>query len=1624
MMHAKKGNEVSKTDCRQGKGKGKRQRRWNVKSGIAVLLSAMLVLQSVDSISVQAEEVTGQTGETAETPEDGGSNLPEDAAGGETAQTPEGGSSDVPETPEGGSSDVPESGNDDTPGAAEAPAESTGGSETAQAPTESAGGNGTSETQTETIGESNTAQAPTESAGDNGTAEKPTGDSEAVETPTDGTGGETTENPTETAGNGETAAETVTEETTTEEAITEEESTKAAETLTESETPTETGTETETNAGGGLEFVKTPEGAVILSGFEPLTKKESRIILDEKEALEEVKLRMPASLKAYAYVHIVEAGGEETEEEKAPISGLVVTAGGDSVQKIVGRAGNSSTGKAAEEGTAAAGEMPASGTENPDGGTAGGDTQPAENGNSEGNVPAAEGEASDGNVPAAESNASDSEDTPAAESTAGEAAEGEASTGENPGGTTAGTPEENADGITGLEVPVTWECVEDYEAEELEEYHFRPVWDSAAYFYEAEELPTILVRVGKEDSVYVSTEEELDEAFERGISLILLTEDISLTGTLRVPATADIILDGQGFSLRRGSVQAQKEAGVEAVDGNTDTDTDTDEKADVSTEKNTDASTDTVDTDAEGVTADTVFQEAMIYLGGEDYTGKEKGTLTLVNICIDGQVDGNRTGASAIIDYGSLILEEKVVIKNNDNYGNDDRGTDEKPKMLVNDYGGGIQVYGELVVTKDASVTGNFANEFGGGVYLADGSVLYLYADVIKENSVPLVTGYGADLYAADGSTVYYDYSVDMGREGFYICPGAVLVCMQGLEVFHDNDNDAAAADGKREIYISVAKDSGYTEEQINELIQKLEAAGFTVLTNKRVDIDTTDLRDWYVYDHYDVVAWGEQDAVNVTTAQEKWLAEYGDAFGRPYYGYKEENIYSTLVNTIAGWLENLGSYSSSYSGVTRLYLARFKEHIYTRNQDGTPRMTFVGYGDMPYIDFLFYNPESDGEKVVDFDVDASNVNVHTLAGNGFLINTGIKDNRLSGYLVYYSYKTNSNDTNPTQIGVYKLDNIDSSVLLDRFHGTPYNGVESVTIFANNQCYDIGSRTGIPGKLGTAVATYTIPATEWDDKMSIQIRATPSKLEVRQQAMSAATTIDEIDPVLECALDDTGYSGFGPLVAYTQHDCGAASCFEYSNLRMYFTNPELEPGDMLNPLKEADFTQEGTQKYFLNLFGTSDTDYNTSPEFGQYQEYLEMMQQEGIALITDKNTPFDPYLGAGDSPDSNLHEMQQPLSIEELAKQIIDYLNGKTTTEIQEQVSEDGTGNEGEGFKKAHPKQSVGNIWLKSVPKGTQVRKLYEYDFFGDNNFDENGSHSIQIMDDISHYFGDLSNITVTYDILKPNAGRYVTLATVTSPSGGGTEAAALAEDGTDGNTQLFTPPPFTIVKGEEWPKGSYVVRQKIYNGEKCSSIYGYAYFDLLYEEQDPVDPTPPAPPEPETPTETETPPPPTETETPPPPTETETPPPTTETETETETIPPAPPKPKPKPPAPSEPAHVDNTPQEQAVPVVSKIAPPPKAAPTPEPKTGDAALPAIPISLGACTVFMIKIRMWLYEFELGISEEKKNEILQALFSWARGTTKPKVYMAVGASAVVLTIYHLLKVLDEKRKRLVEKFGK
>ena len=1229
--------------------------------------------------------------------------------------------------------------------------------------------------------------------------------------------------------------------------------------------------------------------------------------------------------------------------------------GGDGQQPDGGDAGgNGGSGQPDEGG---AGENGGDGQQ-PGGGDAGdnGGGQPGEGGAGEngGNVQPGEGDGQPGgDQPGADAapgtDGQPGEDTPAADGDAGT--------------TDPAQPTEKVE----VEVPVQWEC-KDADNEEATEYIFRPTWnetvdgtgDKIAWFFDGSEndIPTITVMKPEVEVVAeVSTEEELVAAFAAGLTSIVLKNDIMLTASLVLPATANIELDGQGYSLRRGNVEDKDNGGSSAFIG------------------------------------------TMIEMNGKDYGSATFGTLTLKNITVNGKTDANRAGAPVIVDWGHLILEKDAIIKSNYNYGTYTENADGDKVADIYEYGGGVQVYNKLTVKEESSITKNFADMFGGGVYLESGSTLYLYKDVIKNNTVPAETGKGADIYAAWGSTIYYEAGIDMEREGFYFCEGVHLIPLreQGVE---DNRPDV---EGK-EVYISVAEGSGYSEDDVLALKQKLTEKGYKVLANKITYIDTTDLRNWAVYDHYDIGLWAGS---NVLAPSNEWKIAYSAYKRRPFYACQEVNGGSSdTVTTIPEWQAALEK--GQFGGMTNPSLTRFKEHIDASEQKGCPNMSFAGYGKESYADFLYYDPDSDGEKVVDFDVNSSMVHTHTLAGNGFLVNVGEAGKVIKGYLIYYTYIGNGVSAKADKVYLYKLND---DLQLDTLH---------------NSIACTNADLGVIPQLGQVIAEYKIPADRWDTEMSIQIKVTPNKIEIRQQPKTETKDISLSDPILAKPLENTGYSGFGPLVAYAQHNCHMASSFTYSNLRMYYTHPMLEEKDMLSPLEGADFSQGQTQKYFINLFGeAADREYNDSAKFGQYQEYMQMMQSEGIALITDRETPFKDYLGEPNAENSNLFEIDQGgglLSVDDLVQKIDESVSGKKpqSTSLKEQVSQ----NPGDGgLTPASPNQSVGNIWLKSMASGNQVRAIY-------GNHVEDGGYKIQVMDDITYYHGNEADLSVRYELLKPGRFEWSPLSDFEEGKGDeGESGIAFHGMGVTDDGAQMTPAPFILIKDvNQWPVGQYTVRQTITEKGKECSVKGYAYFTLSWEKEPepeipdppPEDPDPPTPPEPEDP----------DPPTPPEPVDPD---------------PPGPVKPNNPPKKPSkkpssssggsEPAavepYVEETIEVAAGEPVSVAAPAPApAAEEPEeknpnePRTGDMPVATMPVSVGACTAFMMKLRLWLYELETGISEEKKNEILRTLVGWAKGRAMIRVYLAIAATAVVLTAYHLLRALDARRRQVVGWFGR
>lgn len=1028
-------------------------------------------------------------------------------------------------------------------------------------------------------------------------------------------------------------------------------------------------------------------------------------------------------------------------------------------------------------------------------------------------------------------------------------------------------------------IDVTWECA-DYETVNQESYAFIPKWNSQYVYTGAEgNIPTITVKI--KSITTVSTQEELRDALNNNLNnkeaKIVLTQDIALTTTLEVPADFHGTLDGGGHSLSRGDVDGVKFTGI-----------------------------------------------MVLVEGAADSVENTEEALTITNLCVNGRTDGseenNRAGAPAIKVNGALILDEGARVEGNYNYGTKkDDGTEE-----IRAIGGGLLVFGRLRIREGASVTGNFAEEGGGGVYLAPGAGLYLHADVILNNKAG-ADRKGTDLYASAGSFVSHAPLIDLenknGGGSYYIDTDAKI-----FELGPDKPpvvDPPETVEGNVEVFLSVHRDSGYTDAEIAQLKAALNEKGITVITPGRTDIDTTDLRNWYVYDHYEPLCWGGTNSA--TIAPQAWEDVYGGNPKRKYYPYLPSSSWWQLpnngaaVNTIEEWLGRQADYTKSGYG---LCLAQFKEHIYSGKQDGLPQMTFVGYGRPAYVDFLYYDPESNGEKVVDFDVDSSKVQTHTLQGTGFLVNAGVDESgNMHGYLVYYTYSGTSAST-------ISLCNISGLKATDLHNRSSYSNI----VLPYNPC----TVKDADGNQGSSVRI-----TGWRNEMSIQIVATPESIVVRQQPKDAGGNIDDIPPILTYQIPegerDTTYSGFGPLVAYTDdgHTCPRASAFTYSNLHMYFTNPVLEREDMLTPLQEADYTQEGDQRYFLNLFGKSTLEYNEVATFGQYQELLYIMQHEGVALITDRDSPFEAYLG-GNLCEVKPEGGEKLFSIEELVNQVISYVAEKESTTL----------NVGEsGLTEAEPKQSVGNIRLKSL-SGSQIRTL---------KVPAEG-YAIQIED--MSYRKD--GAEPSYSILKPGAPGYVAL----NPVG-----LVLTDDGQEWSANSQRPFTFIVTNDEkEWPVGEYTIRQRF----PASSIYGYSYFTLAKDTEQPpvITPEPPV-------------------------------------------ITPEQPKPAPVPAAPS--VSYESEGYEE----FEQLEAPPSAAA--EPKTGDRRLPPMPVAMGACTVFMLKLILWMYEMEMGITDQVKEEMLRALIDWAKDTTPSRMLLALAAISIVLVVYHLFKELNARRKRMAVK---
>lgn len=179
-------------------------------------------------------------------------------------------------------------------------------------------------------------------------------------------------------------------------------------------------------------------------------------------------------------------------------------------------------------------------------------------------------------------------------------------------------------------------------------------------------------------------------------------------------------------------------------------------------------------------------------------------------------------------------------------------------------------------------------------------------------------------------------------------------------------------------------------------------------------------------------------------------------------------------------------------------------EHI----QMGNNSITFYGYGQNSYKDFLYKEFAYMGKKTFRITVDEKAASYHTLEGAGFLINSTIKDNKISGYVLLYAQKT---------IDIYRIDNID---------------LEQFKTQKNMKVSNYGELVGTMPKNASGIH-------------NVIVEATPTYIDITDNSQNIHINLDGNKHVGD---------SFGLIASYLQHDCKILSKIIFEKFELEIEN--------------------------------------------------------------------------------------------------------------------------------------------------------------------------------------------------------------------------------------------------------------------------------------------------------------------------------------------------------------------------------------------------------------------------------------------------------------------------------------
>lgn len=390
------------------------------------------------------------------------------------------------------------------------------------------------------------------------------------------------------------------------------------------------------------------------------------------------------------------------------------------------------------------------------------------------------------------------------------------------------------------------------------------------------------------------------------------------------------------------------------------------------------------------------------------------------------------------------------------------------------------------------------------------------------------------------------------------------------------------------------------------ELTQKLIAEGMKAedfrITDTAAKIDTTNLDGWYVYDHY-----YDKDRYNAIVPETINGQPNPQRDKQPFR--EADNTHTTGDIVTMESLLKKGNISGCRN---------FTQHIWSYSEDGKSNMVFAGYGTKALLDYMIYPATSDSRRTVSFDVDANAIGNHTLWNYGFLVNAGISNGKLVGYMVYVNVGHNGN-------------------------------VQKINLDVN--------ANAVSGNYGTVVAgsNFSMGLTS-TKKARMTVELQKNKVTIQTQQYDTKGNLGDPVTVASVALQDTGYNGFGPFVGYQSHGCSELTVMRFLDLEMAYEATAFDA------LKTTQFYEGADQKYFINLVNPNSSNSNPAmiPDTvdESYADGINRMNENEIFYLSNaddgKILPADPDSATHQNLKDNGLYARTSQYVDEMAKYICD----------------------------------------------------------------------------------------------------------------------------------------------------------------------------------------------------------------------------------------------------------------------------------------------------------------------------------------------------------------------------------